>query len=354
MRRALRLAASGTGATYPNPCVGAVVARGTRVLGTGRSRATGGAHAEVVALGKAGRGAKGGTLYVSLEPCSHEGLTPPCTSAILSAGIARVVVGVRDPAEHARGRGLSQLRRAGVEVLELLADEAAAVHSHYIHHVKTGRPWVTLKAAVSLDGQLAVSSGDSKWITGERARRDVHRLRARHHAILVGRATVESDDPALTVRLTRGVDPSPVVLDSKLALASLVGRRQLLRPGTLIIHTRAASASRRKKLAGAGVELLQVRATRDGRVSIPALLTALGKRQVRSLMVEGGGEVLASFVSAKAWQEGRLYQAPRLLGEGRALLSGLSWRRVSDAPTVRIRERRKLGVDTLLVLTPPE
>ena len=331
-----------------------MVARGARVIGTGRSRATGGAHAEVVALRRAGRSAKGATLYVTLEPCRHEGLTPPCTGAILSAGISRVVVGVRDPAEHAGGRGLAQLRRAGVEVVELLGEQAAAVHAHYLHHVRTGRPWVTLKGAVSLDGQLAVGSGDSRWITGEEARRDVHRLRARHHAILVGRATVESDDPALTVRHVLGVDPIPVVLDSKLALAALVGRRQLLRRGTLVVHTRAAAAGRRKKLIAAGVELLQVRARRDGRVSIPAALAALGKRQIRSVMVEGGGEVLASFVSAKAWQEARLYQAPRLLGEGRPLLPGLQWQRVSDAPTVRICGRRKLGADTLLVLEPTE
>ncbi len=353
MRHALRLAAAGVGSTYPNPCVGAVVARRGRAVGAGRSRATGKAHAEVVALKKAGGAAKGATLYVTLEPCRHHGRTPPCTRAIVEAGIERVVVGARDPAVHARGRGLADLRRAGVEVVEgVLGARAAQVHAHYLHHTETGRPWVTLKAAVSLDGQVAVASGDSKWITGELARKDAHRLRARHHAIGVGSGTVASDDPALTVRHVRGSDPDPILFDSRLRLARHLGRRRVLRPGTLVLHTAAASARNRRAFEAAGLELVLVKAAADGRVSIPGALRALGQREVRSLMIEGGGELLASFVRHGAWERLHLYQAPRLMGQGKPLLSGLQLDRVSQAPVVRILSRRRLGEDWLIVGAP--
>jgi diaminohydroxyphosphoribosylaminopyrimidine deaminase/5-amino-6-(5-phosphoribosylamino)uracil reductase len=269
----------------------------------------------------------------------------------VAAGITRVVVGVRDPAPHASGKGLSELRRAGIDVIEGVGAAAARhVHAHYLHHVSSGRPWVTLKAALSLDGQVATASGDSQWITGQAARKDAHRLRARHHAIAVGIGTLESDDPALTVRFVTGVDPIPVLFDSALRSAALVRRRRLLREGTLVLCTARASKRDRARLEHAGVETVRVRADAGGRVSIAHALDALGQREIRSLMVEGGGTLLGAFVAADRWEQMVLYQAPRLLGEGRAVLAGFSVPRVAAGPALTVLERRRLGVDERIVL----
>ncbi|TPV92330.1 MAG: bifunctional diaminohydroxyphosphoribosylaminopyrimidine deaminase/5-amino-6-(5-phosphoribosylamino)uracil reductase RibD [Myxococcales bacterium FL481] len=354
MRRALRLARAGTGATYPNPCVGAVVVSPHGdILGAARSGPTGTAHAEVRALKRAAGQCRGATLFVTLEPCSHVGRTPPCTRAILEAGIARVVTALRDPAPHVSGRGIAMLRRGGVQVqVGFEAELAAEVHAHYLHHIATGRPWVTLKAATSLDGQLACASGDSRWITGVPARRHGHRQRARHHAILVGRGTMVADRPRLDVRLVRGTDPLPIVLDSRLRLAG--PDAPLLRPGTVVVHGPRGSERARNRLAKLGVETIAVDADSRGRVDIEALLDELGRREIRSVLVEGGGEVLASFLLASAWQRFLLYQAPRLLGAGRPMLPGLSWSRVANAPALIVHRRQRLGDDTLLELLPPE
>ncbi|MCA9710351.1 MAG: bifunctional diaminohydroxyphosphoribosylaminopyrimidine deaminase/5-amino-6-(5-phosphoribosylamino)uracil reductase RibD, partial [Myxococcales bacterium] len=239
MQQAVRLARAGLGATYPNPCVGAVVVAEGRVLGAARSRPTGGPHAETQALARAGAAARGATMVVTLEPCGHVGRTPPCTRAIIEAGIRTVVVGVRDPAAHVDGKGIRALRRAGVEVIVGVGAKACGeVHEHYLHHARSGLPFVSLKAATSLDGRIATAGGDSKWITGEAARRHAHRLRAWHHAIAVGAETALRDDPRLDVRLVRGVDPIPVVFDGRLRVgAARAPRLAVLRPGALVLHT---------------------------------------------------------------------------------------------------------------------
>lgn len=355
MRKAVTAARRGLGATYPNPCVGAVVVtRGGRVCGTGRSAPTGGPHAERRALAAAGRAARGGTLYVTLEPCRHHGRTPPCTDAILEAGIARVVVGVVDPATHARGRGLARLRRRGVEVVTGIAGpRCRGLHEHYLHHESTGRPFVTLKIATSLDGRIATASGDSRWITGDAARRHVHRQRAEHHAIVVGVGTVLADDPKLTVRHVRGVDPQPVIFDSRLRLgAPSAPTRHLVGPGTVVVHTSAASARAAGRLRDAGVELVRVAGDRQGRPRVAAALDALGRRAIRSLLVEGGGRLLGAFVRAGQWQRWLVYQAPVVLGEGRPMVAGLDITRVSEAPRVAVVRRRRLGEDQLTVFAP--
>ncbi|MEE9382186.1 MAG: bifunctional diaminohydroxyphosphoribosylaminopyrimidine deaminase/5-amino-6-(5-phosphoribosylamino)uracil reductase RibD [Nannocystaceae bacterium] len=352
MDLALRLAARGEGSTYPNPCVGATVVHRDQIVSSARTRPTGQCHAEVRALKRAGSGAHGAVLFVTLEPCSHVGRTPPCTAAIIEAGIQTVVIGVRDPASHASGRGLSELRRAGLRVIDgFRSVEAARVHAHYLHHVATGLPWVTLKVASSLDGQIACADGDSKWITSEAARRNAHRERARHHAVAVGAATVRCDDPRLDVRHVRGVDPRPIAFDSRLRLSSSASWR-FLRSGALILHTAAASRAavlRTKKL---NAQLVEVDADTRGRVSVAGALEALGTLEIRSVLVEGGGEMLASFVREKHWQRWLVYQAPRLLGQGRPMLPGLAWTRVVDAPQVRLISRRKLGDDLLWILAP--
>jgi diaminohydroxyphosphoribosylaminopyrimidine deaminase / 5-amino-6-(5-phosphoribosylamino)uracil reductase len=354
MRQAVRLARAGLGATYPNPCVGAVVAKGGRVLGSARSRPTGGAHAETQAIAQAGAAARGATLVVTLEPCCHHGRTPPCTQAIVAAGIRTVVVGVRDPAKHVHGKGLRALRRAGIEVVVgVEATACRGVHEHYLHHATCSLPFVTLKAATSLDGRIATLGGDSKWITGELARRHGHRLRAQHHAIAVGAHTAALDDPGLDVRLVRGVDPVVVIFDGRLRLGGREAPRvRVLRPGTLVLHTERASASARARVANVGATLICVPELGTGLVDIAAALRELGRREIRSLLVEGGGRLHGAFVAADAWQRAFFYQAPRLLGEGRPMLAGVGWPTVAAAPRVRVEARASLGSDLLTVVVP--
>ncbi|MEZ4453644.1 MAG: bifunctional diaminohydroxyphosphoribosylaminopyrimidine deaminase/5-amino-6-(5-phosphoribosylamino)uracil reductase RibD [Nannocystaceae bacterium] len=358
MTLALRRAASGTGATYPNPSVGAaVIARGQgsgpELVGLARSAPTGGPHAEVRALAQAGPRARGATVYVTLEPCSHVGRTPPCVDALIAAGVAEVVIGARDPAPHASGRGLDRLREAGVRVREgVLRDRAESVHAHYLHHVRVGAPYVTLKAATSLDGRIAAPTGDSRWITGEASRRRGHRLRARHHAIAVGVGTVLADDPELTVRWVRGVDPEPVIFDSRLRVADVDRPLRLLRPGTRVLHGPDVRARAIEAVSATGARPIAVDVDPRGRIDVVAALAVLGREPIRSLLVEGGGQLLASFVAAGAWQRLYLFQAPRLLGDGLPVLPGLSWPTVAQAPHLRVVRRRRLGDDLLTVLAP--
>lgn len=351
MRRALKLAERGTGSTYPNPSVGAVVARGDEIVGEGRSAPTGGPHAEIRALRKAGGNATGATLYVSLEPCSHMGRTGPCTEAIIAAGIERVVIGVVDPAPHVNGSGIKALRAAGIDVVvgDILGEQAQAIHAHYLHHVETKRPFVTLKAAVSLDGRLAVSSGESKWITGEASRKHAHGLRANHHAIAVGIGTVLQDDPALSVRMVEGVDPQPVVFDSRLRIMGRGVKAKLRRSGTWVLHTQAATPRRIEAAQAAGLVPIKVRATAAGTVSVPDALRVLGKREVRSLMVEGGGRLLGSFIGADRFQQLVLYRAPVVLGAGISLAEGFAATSVKRAPRLEATTRKRLGEDELSI-----
>ncbi len=353
MARAVAAAWAGLGATYPNPCVGAAIAVRGEVVAVARSDRTGGPHAEVRALRKVGAAARGSTLYVTLEPCDHHGRTPPCTKAIIEAKVKRVVVGVRDPASHVDGRGVKRLRGAGIEVeVGVLEQQCREVHEHYLHHATTGLPFVTLKSATSLDGRIAVRTGDSRWITSEPARRIGHRLRARHHAIAVGVDTVLADDPRLDVRLVRGVSPIPIVFDSTLRLHRARKRPRLLAPGTIVLHGAHASMPARRSLAALGVETIEVGTTRDGRVDIASALRSLGARSIRSLLVEGGGTLVGAFVEAEAWQTWHWFCAPRILGDGIAAVAGVGWNSVADAPRVRIESRRRVADDLHLVLRP--
>ena len=317
MDRALELAEKGRCGASPNPMVGAVVIdREGELAGEGFHAAFGGPHAEVGALEQAGERARGGTLYVTLEPCAHQGKTPPCVDAILAAGIHRVVVALADPTSEAGGGG-DRLRAEGIEVQEGPgAERSRILNRRWLHWLRFHRPWVTLKAAVSIDGRVATREGHSQWITGESARNRGLELREEHDAILVGVETVLADDPRLTRRL--GLNPVSgwrrIVLDTNLRTPTEAVVVQHQPEATMIVHTAGASVEDRRRLKGAGVELVELRAGDDGRVDLGALLDDLARREIAALLVEGGPTVHGSFNDADLVDEVAMFIAPIIIG----------------------------------------
>jgi len=352
MARALELAARAEGRTSPNPLVGAVVARGSRIVGEGYHRRAGSSHAERFALKKSGGAARGATLYVNLEPCSHYGRTPPCVEAIIEAGVARVVAAMRDPNPLVRGRGFRALRRAGIIVeVGLLRRQAARLNEVFIHHVRTGRPFVSLKLAQTLDGKIASAPGVRTDISSASALRLAHRLRSRHDAILVGVSTAIADDPLLNVRhIPNARQPLRVVLDSSLRTPPEGRLARSAGPQPLLVFYDPAKAppDRLEKLAGMGVGLAPLAADAEGLLPLGPVLDGLAARGVTSLLVEGGRRVAASFLQQGLVNRMHLFIAPRLLGEKDALQG------IGDLPAggkgIGLREiqRRFIGPDLYL------
>jgi diaminohydroxyphosphoribosylaminopyrimidine deaminase/5-amino-6-(5-phosphoribosylamino)uracil reductase len=358
MRRAFELASRGRFGASPNPMVGAVVLdQDGRVVGEGYHARCGGPHAEVVALREAGERARGGSLYVTLEPCAHHGRTPPCVDAILSAGIRRVVAAMREPNPNAGG-GLDRLRAEGVDAgIGGDSDRARALNRRWLTWVHERRPWVTLKAAVSLDGRIATRTGQSKWITGEAARRRSLELREEHDAIVVGVGTVLADDPLLTRRL--GLNPregwTRIVLDSRLRTPTAAQVVQTDPEQTLVAHTPEAAPAERRRLAAAGVQLLEVAAGADGRVELHQLLEQLARREVAALLVEGGSAVHGAFADAGLVDEAVFFVAPLLIGGSG--LSAVGGRGVADlelASRLRFEGIERHGNDLELRALRPE
>jgi diaminohydroxyphosphoribosylaminopyrimidine deaminase / 5-amino-6-(5-phosphoribosylamino)uracil reductase len=353
MKMALRLAAKGSGLVSPNPMVGAVVVQEGQVVGRGWHRRYGEPHAEVMSLEDAGNLARGATLYVTLEPCNHHGLTPPCTEAILAAGVDRVVAAAPDPNRRVSGGGAAFLRARGVQVeMGLLGEKARRLNEAWFHWVETERPWVIAKAACSLDGKIATRSGDSQWLTGEEARRLGHRLRHACDAILVGVGTVLADDPALTARVPRRrtKDPIRVILDSRLRLPTTARVLHLDSPApTWIITTSAAPRDKIRTLEDLGATVLVV-SEDQGRVDLESLMGELGCREVQSLLVEGGAEVLGSFFDQGLVDKFYFFYAPKFLGGQQALsvIGGAGVDRLAKAPQARDITLGRLGPDFLV------
>lgn len=317
MRRAIGLAERGAGLVSPNPLVGAVIVDAAgEVVAEAFHRRAGSAHAEVLALEAAGAAARGGTLYCTLEPCSHFGRTPPCADAIVAAGVARVVIGERDPNPIVDGRGIARLREAGIEVVEgVLAEEVAALNRAFARHVTTGLPYVTWKVAASLDGRVAAADGSSRWISGEASRADAHRLRAAADAILVGSGTVVADDPHLTVR-DPGYAGDPV-------LRVVVDGRGRVTPGhrvlddaapTLIATTNRAEGATRAAWRDAGAEVVELPTDPSGHPDLRELLADLGKRGVQGVLLEGGPTLAWGMLEADRIDRIVLHTAPILVG----------------------------------------
>lgn len=320
MRRALVLAEQGRGRVEPNPLVGAVIIRDGKIVGEGWHQQFGGAHAEINALEQAGAAARGSTLVVTLEPCCHHGKTPPCTDAVIRAGIARVVAAMEDPFPEVAGNGAARLRAAGVPIdVGVCAPEARRQNAPYLKLVTTGRPYVHAKWAMSLDGKIATRTGASKWISGEESRRKVHELRGRMDGILVGSGAALADDPLLTARPPGPRTPCRVILDSqaRLPLASQLVRTAQDVP--VLVATCCKNEALLAPLRQAGCELLSLPADAAGRPAVLALLDDLGRRRWTNLLVEGGAAVLGSFCDAHAIDEVHVFVAPKLIGGADAL-----------------------------------
>jgi diaminohydroxyphosphoribosylaminopyrimidine deaminase/5-amino-6-(5-phosphoribosylamino)uracil reductase len=368
MRDALDEAELGRGRTHPNPIVGALVVSRGKVIAAGHHEKAGGPHAEVVALRKAGERARGADLYVTLEPCNHHGRTPPCTEAILASGVRRVVIGSVDPNPLVHGRGIRRLRAAGLRVeVGVLRDVCDASNEMWFKYITRKLPWVMLKAAVTLDGKMAMRTGDSRWVSGRESRMLAHILRDEMDAVLIGVGTALADDPRLTSRLpsfstrrrsvTRGVpprDPVRVVVDSTARLPPTARMlRQRSGAPTLIACTLRAPPARVEALQRAGAEIVRCRSDRSGRVDLKDLLRRLAGRGLTSVLVEGGARIHGSFLSRKLWDELYLFIAPKVAGEG-----GLSWagfegpRHMDQAPGARIVDSSRVGDDLLVTARP--
>ena len=352
MKEALRLAARGRGQTSPNPIVGAVVVARDAVVGKGCHEQVGSPHAEVNALRDAGEKAAGATLYVTLEPCNHYGRTPPCTLSVVNSGITRVVVGMADPNPHVEGGGTDYLRQQGITVdTGVLERECRLLNQAFIKHSVSGLPLVTLKVAATLDGRIASRTGDSRWISNERSRRFVHRLRSISDGILVGIETVLADDPQLTARLPRPCrQPVRLVLDSGLRLSATSHLALTAREVPVwVACSEAAPPQREEELTEAGVEVLRLPVT-NGRIDLSSLLCECGKRGITSLLVEGGGRVLGDFLENRLADEFYFFYAPKILGDPQAvpMLQGRPRESISEALPVYDLRVRRLGSDVML------
>lgn len=343
MARCIELALQAQGRTAPNPMVGALVVRENEIVGEGWHRLAGAEHAEVLALRQAGARARGADLYVSLEPCCHHGRTPPCTEAILSAGIRRVFVGIVDPNPLVNGKGLALLREAGVEVeVGLLQHECEDLNAAFFTAQRLGRPRIVLKAASTLDGCIATAQGESQWITGPEARTHGHRLRDLHDAILVGSGTALADNPTLTCRIPGGRDPLPVLLDSRLRIppqAHVFGGSRK----ALVFHAEHTPQTEHP------AQLLAV-PPGPGGLDLGSIMSHLLRAGVHSLLVEGGAHVHRSFLDAGLVDQLLLFLAPRVLGGGLPWVAGPGLTRLEQAWDFELSDMLRLGGDLLLTL----
>ncbi|HEX8962293.1 MAG TPA: bifunctional diaminohydroxyphosphoribosylaminopyrimidine deaminase/5-amino-6-(5-phosphoribosylamino)uracil reductase RibD [Rhodocyclaceae bacterium] len=347
MSRALRLAERGLFTTTPNPRVGCVLVRDGAVVGEGWHEKAGGPHAEVVALRTAGEGARGATAYVTLEPCSHHGRTPPCADALIAAGVVRVVAAMQDPNPQVSGRGLKRLEMAGIATASgLMAPEATELNIGFVSRMTRGRPFVRLKAAMSLDGRTALANGVSQWITGPEARRDAHAFRARSCAMLTGIGTVRDDDPSLTVREVETTrQPLRIVLDGWLELRPTA---KILAGGNALVFCSTDDESRAAVLRDKGAEVICL-PDGTGKVDLPAMLRELARRGINEVMVEAGARLNGALMKAGCVDELLIYQAPILLGDkarGLAVLPELT--ALAERQELEIFDSRRVGRDQRL------
>ena len=361
MNMALALAEKGRGFTSPNPMVGAVIVKNSQVAGRGWHKAAGGPHAEINAIADAGNEAAGATMYVTMEPCNHHGHTPPCTKAVIEAGISRVVSAMADPNPRVTGGGNDFLRAHGIDVTcGVCQNEAEKLNIFFIKHVRTGLPYVILKCAATLDGKTATTTGDSKWITGPAARRRVHEMRHAVDGIMVGVDTIKADDPALTTRLENftGKNPVRIILDTKLTIpehAKVIQKQWAF--DTIIATGADTSVEKRINLERRGARILDV-PVKEGRVDVTALMEKLGKMNITSILVEGGSRVAASMLRAGEVDRICYFYAPKILaGDGIPMCSGSAPETMASATGVKNIEIKRFENDIMIegdVIKTPE
>jgi len=350
MKLALKLAARGKGYASPNPMVGAVLVKNDQIIGQGYHQCCGQNHAEINAFADAGGNVAGTTLYVTLEPCSHYGKTPPCTDKIIEQKIKRVVIGAVDSNPLVCGKGVTRLQSAGVEVTTgILETKCRDLNEVFFHFMETGLPFVTIKYAQTLDGRIATATGHSQWISSPASLRFAHQLRAEHDAILVGAKTVFHDDPTLTVRLVRGRNPLRIVVDSKLDLSPDAKILQnLSQTPTLIATTQKASSERFRSLTKAGAELLTLPPDELGHVNLKKLLPMLAKRNISSVLIEGGGQIITSVLKDNLACRLVAVIAPKIIGKGIEAVGDLNIQNLKDAKCLSVRKVIRKGTDIIL------
>ena len=351
MARALQLARLGLFTTDPNPRVGCVIVKDGRIIGEGWHKWAGQAHAEVEALRNATESPEGATAYVSLEPCSHHGKTPPCCDALIKAGISRVIAATQDPNPQVAGKGLERLRQAGIDVVAgVLEADAKDLNRGFISRMTRQRPFVRSKLAMSLDGRTAMASGESQWITSPEARAEVHKLRAESSAILTGINTVIKDNPALTARIDQEVkQPIRVVLDSGLNMPADANMAKL--PGSTLVLTCTENQAKAELLRQSGIEVKQL-PEKDGSLYLPAVMTYLAQHQVNEVLVEAGSLLNGALLMQNLVDEWIVYLAPKILGDqGRGLFSLPGLSNLSDCKEMKIKDVRQIGGDLRVILT---
>lgn len=348
MREALNLAKKGMGGVSPNPMVGAVIVKNGRVVGKGYHQKAGEPHAEINALKEAKSAAEDATIYVTLEPCAHFGRTGPCADALIDAKLKRVVVAMTDPNPKVAGKGIEKLKNAGIEVhIGVLEDDAARLNEVFCKWITTGLPFVNLKMAMTLDGKIATKTGESKWITGEKSRLRGYELRSAADAIMVGINTVIADNPSLTARIPNGINPLRIILDSagKIPLNSKVLTDNEAK--TIVVVAENAQTQNIKNIENSGAEVI---ICGKEKVDIKNLLKTLGKREITSLLVEGGGEIHYSFIERKLFDRIYAFIAPKILGgkNSRLAVAGAGFDSLDDAALLENVEVSRLGEDILI------
>jgi diaminohydroxyphosphoribosylaminopyrimidine deaminase/5-amino-6-(5-phosphoribosylamino)uracil reductase len=350
MRRALRLARRGEGRVSPNPLVGAVIVRNDRIIGEGYHRRCGENHAEINAIENATEAVAGADFYITLEPCSHFGRTAPCVDALLACRPGRVIVGTTDPNPIVSGKGIRALTQHGIETKVGVLDEACRrLNEVFFKYIRTGLPFVTVKFAQTLDGRIATATGHSRWISSPPSLRFAHRLRSGHDAILVGAGTVFIDDPELTCRLVRGRNPLRIVVDSQLRISpgARIFKQQKEVP-TIVATTRRTADERRRPFEEKGIEVLEIGEDRTGRVDLHMLLAALGKREISSLLVEGGAAVITAFLREKLADRLVVIIAPKITGEGLNAVGDMGIRQMDDSLRLSFRRIARRGDDLVV------
>jgi diaminohydroxyphosphoribosylaminopyrimidine deaminase/5-amino-6-(5-phosphoribosylamino)uracil reductase len=349
MRMAIRLAGKGIGKTSPNPMVGAVIVKNGKIIGRGYHKRCGDYHAEINAINNVRGNIRGSTFYITLEPCSHYGRTPPCVDTLIKKGLERVVVGTPDPNPEVNGKGIKILRSKGIKVdVGILGSECRQINEHYFKFIKSGIPYVTVKYAQTLDGRIATKTGDSQWISSEASRKYVHVLRSTSDCVMVGAGTVTADNPQLTVRHVKGKNPLRIIVDSKLRIPIKSSVLIDDNPHQTIIAATSNAPSRKKTaIKKLGVEVLVVKKDKDGKVSLVDLLKELGKREIMSVLVEGGSEMITSLLKANLVDKMIIPISPGILGKGLEAIGDLNINKIRNAIKFSSFKTMKKGEDLI-------